>query len=216
MTEVTAFPPTSTPPDFLAYRCQVSPCWPSQQQNAPNMMGAVANSNAAVGSKVLRLIGGGSVEPLRMAAGFVQCRLLSLRAWHVQHQQRRRSVTSTALGAQLGAQEALDGEAAAAAAAPLLRPHQAAAQGSIELFVGPMFAGKTSALLQRVAQYESAGLRVAVVKSNKDNRYDAAHVVTHDGCRKPCFAVPTLAAFREAAGAAYEGFQVGGLGGATR
>ena len=30
-----------------------------------------------------------------------------------------------------------------------------------------MFAGKTSALLQRVAEYEAAGLRVAVVKSDK-------------------------------------------------
>jgi len=47
-----------------------------------------------------------------------------------------------------------------------------------------MFAGKTSELLQRVEQYESQGLTVAIVKSNKDTRYSDSHVVTHDGVRK--------------------------------
>lgn len=47
-----------------------------------------------------------------------------------------------------------------------------------------MFAGKTSELLHRVEQYESQGLTVAIVKSNKDTRYSDSHVVTHDGVRK--------------------------------
>jgi thymidine kinase len=56
--------------------------------------------------------------------------------------------------------------------------------GAIEIVVGPMFAGKTTELLRRVAGYEAAGLSVAVVKSNKDDRYCAANVVTHDGLRR--------------------------------
>ncbi|EFN54017.1 hypothetical protein CHLNCDRAFT_25389 [Chlorella variabilis] len=80
--------------------------------------------------------------------------------------------------------------------------------GAIEIVVGPMFAGKTTELLRRVARYEAAGLSVAVVKSNKDDRYCAAHVVTHNGLKRPCFATPSLAAFKEAAGAAYDAFQV--------
>ena len=75
--------------------------------------------------------------------------------------------------------------------------------GHIELVIGPMFAGKSSELLRRVASYESQGLTVAIVKSNKDDRYSASHVVTHDGLRKECHAVPTLTAFRELSAAAY-------------
>jgi thymidine kinase len=60
-----------------------------------------------------------------------------------------------------------------------------------------MFAGKSSELLRRVSYYESQGLNVAIVKSNKDDRYSASHVVTHDGIRKECHAVPSLIAFRE-------------------
>ena len=69
--------------------------------------------------------------------------------------------------------------------------------GHIELVIGPMFAGKSSELLRRVAYYESHGLTVAIVKSNKDDRYSTTHVVTHDGDKKECHAVPSLAAFRE-------------------
>lgn len=69
--------------------------------------------------------------------------------------------------------------------------------GHIELVIGPMFAGKSSELLRRVSYYESEGLTVAIVKSNKDDRYSARHVVTHDGVRKQCHAVPSLTAFRE-------------------
>ena len=66
----------------------------------------------------------------------------------------------------------------------LAQPATASACGAIEVVVGPMFAGKTSELLRRVAGYEAQGLTVAIVKSNKDDRYSASHVVTHDGIRK--------------------------------
>jgi thymidine kinase len=38
------------------------------------------------------------------------------------------------------------------------------------------------------------------VKSDKDNRYAVSAVVSHDGVRMPCVAVPSLAAFREHVG----------------
>lgn len=61
---------------------------------------------------------------------------------------------------------------------------QAQQHGAIELVVGPMFAGKSTELLRRVAQCEAAGLSVAVVKSSKDTRYCAASVVTHNGLKR--------------------------------
>lgn len=54
----------------------------------------------------------------------------------------------------------------------------------IELVVGPMFAGKSTELLRRVAGYEAQGLSVAVVKSSRDDRYCSASVATHDGLKR--------------------------------
>ena len=56
--------------------------------------------------------------------------------------------------------------------------------GAIELIVGPMFAGKTTRLLQRVSEAEAQGLRVLLVKSRKDDRYSDAEVVSHSGHRR--------------------------------
>ncbi|KAH7297871.1 hypothetical protein KP509_25G016400 [Ceratopteris richardii] len=75
-----------------------------------------------------------------------------------------------------------------------------AVSGSIHLIVGPMFAGKTTALLERVEAEASAGRRVALVKSDKDTRYGLSSVVSHDGRHMPCWAVPSLASFRSQIG----------------
>lgn len=72
--------------------------------------------------------------------------------------------------------------------------------GSIHLIVGPMFAGKTTALLKRVEAEASAGRRVALVKSDKDTRYGLASIVSHDGRQMPCWAVSSLANFRSQIG----------------
>ncbi len=58
--------------------------------------------------------------------------------------------------------------------------------GFIELIFGPMFAGKTTELLRRVEQQQRRGMKVAVVKSAKDDRYDLSHIVTHDGLKRVC------------------------------
>eukprot|EP00250_Pteridium_aquilinum_P028166 c36690_g1_i1 orf=2-1054(-) len=77
---------------------------------------------------------------------------------------------------------------------------QHSAAGSIHLIVGPMFAGKTTALLKRVEAETSTGRRIALVKSDKDTRYGLASIVSHDGRQMPCWAVSSLANFRSQIG----------------
>lgn len=67
-----------------------------------------------------------------------------------------------------------------------------AAYGSVEVITGPMFAGKTKQLLSRVRELEKRGDRVLLVKSGVDDRYSATEVVSHDGERRACVAVPDL------------------------
>ena len=130
--------------------------------------------------------------------------MLALSAWragsrlqlHSPASQRRCAASSAVMEPLEGAPDlAAAPAAAAAAAADPLPPqqqdhhHQQQQQqqqhhGAIEIVVGPMFAGKTTELLRRVQRYEAAGLSVAVVKSSKDDRYSAAHVVTHDGLKR--------------------------------
>lgn len=38
---------------------------------------------------------------------------------------------------------------------------------------------------------------VAVIKSNKDTRYDPHSIVTHDGVKLPCWALANLSSFRQ-------------------
>lgn len=41
---------------------------------------------------------------------------------------------------------------------------------------------------------------VAVIKSNKDTRYGLDSIVTHDGEKLPCWALPNLSSFRQSIG----------------
>ncbi|KAL7238391.1 hypothetical protein ACSBR2_004481 [Camellia fascicularis] len=52
--------------------------------------------------------------------------------------------------------------------------------GEIHVIVGPMFAGKTTALLRRVESEENNGRNVAIIKSSKDTRYAVDSVVLPD------------------------------------
>lgn len=63
--------------------------------------------------------------------------------------------------------------------------------GRLHLIMGPMFAGKTTALLQRVAEAERAQLRVALITSALDTRYGERQCVTHTGVSRP--ALPAVA-----------------------
>ncbi|GAQ80919.1 Thymidine kinase [Klebsormidium nitens] len=86
------------------------------------------------------------------------------------------------------------------------------AVGSIHLIMGPMFAGKTTALLARMQDAVSAGKKIALVKSGIDVRYGLTDVVSHDGTRMPCLAVNTLQDFRTTIGdAEYDELEVIGI-----
>ncbi|KZV31347.1 thymidine kinase-like [Dorcoceras hygrometricum] len=68
--------------------------------------------------------------------------------------------------------------------------------GEVHVILGPMFAGKTTALLRRVMAEVTNGRSVAIVKSSKDNRYADDAVVTHDGTKFPCWALSDLSSFK--------------------
>jgi thymidine kinase len=59
------------------------------------------------------------------------------------------------------------------------------ARGRLIVLHGPMFAGKTTELLARVAEARARGERVLVVKPARDTRYSADELVSHAGARIP-------------------------------
>ncbi|GLT74562.1 hypothetical protein SLA2020_463500 [Shorea laevis] len=84
--------------------------------------------------------------------------------------------------------------------------------GEIHVIIGPMFAGKTTALLRRVNVEGNNGRNVAMIKSSKDTRYAVDLVVTHDGQKFPCWALPDLMSFPLRLGKeAYEKLDVIGI-----
>jgi thymidine kinase len=52
--------------------------------------------------------------------------------------------------------------------------------GKIEVFWGPMFAGKTTSLIKRAKELESQGKKVNIFKPVSDNRYGEDIICTHD------------------------------------
>uniref|UniRef100_A0A0D6R277 thymidine kinase n=1 Tax=Araucaria cunninghamii TaxID=56994 RepID=A0A0D6R277_ARACU len=68
--------------------------------------------------------------------------------------------------------------------------------GEIHLIVGPMFAGKTTALIHRMQIEMQTGRKVVLVKSDKDTRYGLNFVVSHDGAKMPCWSAEDLASFK--------------------
>lgn len=64
--------------------------------------------------------------------------------------------------------------------------------GEIHVIFGPMFAGKTTALLERIAEEEAKGKTVTLVKSSKDCRYSEDKIVSHDGTARQCTSVLCL------------------------
>lgn len=90
--------------------------------------------------------------------------------------------------------------------------HSHSSSGEIHLFVGPMFAGKTTSLLRRIKSEVDNGRNVAMLKSSKDNRYAVDSVVTHDGIKFPCWALPDLMLFKDKYGhEAYQKLDVIGI-----
>lgn len=69
--------------------------------------------------------------------------------------------------------------------------------GEIHVVVGPMFSGKTTTLLRRILAEKETGKRIAVIKSDKDTRYCAHSIASHDGEKLPCWSLPDLSRFKE-------------------
>lgn len=64
---------------------------------------------------------------------------------------------------------------------------------SLDIIIGPMFAGKSSRILSIVSRYAALETPVLVIKHADDLRYSREpEVVTHDNQRAPCIAVRDL------------------------
>jgi len=66
-------------------------------------------------------------------------------------------------------------------------------RGQIELICGPMFSGKTEALLKRLAEARVRSVPLAAFKHAHDDRYDGQELVTHSGLRTEARAVAAAA-----------------------
>jgi thymidine kinase len=64
---------------------------------------------------------------------------------------------------------------------------------SLELIVGPMFAGKSSAILSIVRRHQTLGWPILVITHSSDTRYSSSPVViSHDGVSTPALALSEL------------------------
>jgi len=64
--------------------------------------------------------------------------------------------------------------------------------GYLELFIGPMFSGKTSKLLEIYKQCKFCNIPVAVINHAADKRYHNTMLSTHDGNMIPCIQTDDL------------------------
>jgi thymidine kinase len=53
-------------------------------------------------------------------------------------------------------------------------------RGSLEMIIGPMFAGKSTELLRRMDRHRFSGKKCLYVKYAEDTRYDVQAISTHD------------------------------------
>ena len=75
---------------------------------------------------------------------------------------------------------------------------------SLELILGPMFAGKSSAILRIVNRYKSINRSCCILSHSIDNRYTTDQVITnHDQLSLPCFRFNTLMAAKNDANNEY-------------
>ena len=62
-------------------------------------------------------------------------------------------------------------------------------KGSIEMIVGPMYAGKSEELIRRITRAQIAGLKVVALKPKLDDRYSLNHIISHNGKQRDCIVV---------------------------
>lgn len=64
--------------------------------------------------------------------------------------------------------------------------------GSLEIFIGPMFSGKTSKLLDLYKQYKFCNIPVCVINHSADTRYHESMLSSHDKIMVPCIQTSLL------------------------
>ncbi len=70
---------------------------------------------------------------------------------------------------------------------------------SIEVIVGPMYAGKTEELIRRINRAKIAELNVLSFKPKIDNRYNSNSIISHNGKEADCYVVETIEEMRDLA-----------------
>ena len=68
-------------------------------------------------------------------------------------------------------------------------PHQS---GYLEIIIGPMYASKTTRLVEIYKQCKFCNISVAVINHSIDNRYDEELLSTHDQIKIPCIKTERL------------------------
>jgi len=64
--------------------------------------------------------------------------------------------------------------------------------GYLELFIGPMFSGKTSKLLEIYKQYNFCDIPITIINHSIDKRYHDTMISTHDKIMAPCIQTTKL------------------------
>ena len=65
--------------------------------------------------------------------------------------------------------------------------------GSLSIFLGPMYSGKTTELIELYTQYKKKGVNVMAINYSKDIRYTTqSRMVSHDKIDIPCLLVSKL------------------------
>jgi thymidine kinase len=63
---------------------------------------------------------------------------------------------------------------------------------SLDILLGPMFAGKSTRILSIISRYAALDTPVLVIKHASDVRYSRNEITTHNNQRAPCIAVRDL------------------------
>lgn len=70
-------------------------------------------------------------------------------------------------------------------------------RGYLGMYLGPMFSGKTSAIVRNFRRYKTAGKSVLVLNHSLDKRYSQTELSTHDRITIPCQFTEKLADVRD-------------------
>jgi len=73
-----------------------------------------------------------------------------------------------------------------------LSPYFSRQEMSLDIYLGPMFAGKSSAVLSIIRRNTFIGRKTLCLTSSLDNRYGSSSIVTHDRESCPALATKTL------------------------